>query len=74
MAKVPLSRVSPGPQAAGARLIKQVYKADPLLYPQFSSAMRIIAFIEQPEVIEKILTHLGRWPAQAHGPPESIAA
>jgi len=35
---------------------------------------RIIAFIEQPEVIEKILTHLGRWPAQAHGPPESIAA
>jgi len=31
--------------------------------------MRIIAFIEQPEVIEKILTHLGLWPAQAHSPP-----
>ncbi len=29
--------------------------------------MRIIAFIEQPEVIEKILSHLGLWPA--HGPP-----
>jgi len=28
-----------------------------------------IAFIEQPEVIEKILTHLGLWPAQAHSPP-----
>jgi len=40
--------------------------------------MRIIAFIEpacadtadrQPTVIEKILTHLGLWPARAHSPP-----
>jgi hypothetical protein len=30
--------------------------------------MRIITFIEQPEVIEKILTHLGLWPPQAHSP------
>ena len=29
----------------------------------------LIAFIEQPEVIEKILTHLGLWPAPAHSPP-----
>jgi hypothetical protein len=31
--------------------------------------MRIIAFIEQAEVIEKILTRLGLWPAPAHSPP-----
>jgi hypothetical protein len=31
--------------------------------------MRIIAFIEQPEVIEKILTHLGFWPTRIHSPP-----
>ena len=31
--------------------------------------MRILAFIEQPEVIAKILTHLGLWPAPAHSPP-----
>jgi hypothetical protein len=31
--------------------------------------MRLIACIEQPEVIEKILTHLGLWPAPAHSPP-----
>jgi hypothetical protein len=37
--------------------------------------MRIIAFIEQPAVIEKILTRLGMWWASAHSPPlESIAA
>jgi len=33
------------------------------------------SLIEQPEVIEKILTHLGIWPTQAHSPPvHSIAA
>jgi hypothetical protein len=31
--------------------------------------MRILAFIEQPEVIAKRLTHLGIRPAQAHSPP-----
>ena len=41
-----------------------------------STARRsFIAFIEQPDVIEKILTHLGLWPAPAHSPPVlSIAA
>lgn len=29
---------------------------------------RIIAFIEQPAVIEKILTHLALWPGPAHNP------
>ena len=52
-----------------ARLIKQVYEADSLLCPRCGGAMRIIAFIEQPAVIEKILTHLGLWPIRAHSPP-----
>ena len=30
--------------------------------------MRIIAFINQPEVIEKILTHLGLWPNPSPSP------
>jgi hypothetical protein len=34
--------------------------------------MRLLAFIEQPEVIEKILTHLGVWPAPAHSPPAGV--
>jgi hypothetical protein len=54
---------------AWARLIKQVYEVDPLVCPRCAGAMRIIAFIEQPEVIAKILTHLGIWPAPAHSPP-----
>jgi len=36
--------------------------------------MRIIAFLEQAEAVEKIPTHLGLWLTQAHSPAESIAA
>jgi hypothetical protein len=60
---------------AWARLIKQVYEIDPLVCPRCGGGMRFIAFIEQPAVIEKILTHLGLWPAHAHSPPaQSLAA
>ncbi len=57
---------------AWARLIKQVYEVDPLVCPRCGGAMRILAFIEQPEVIEKILIHLGLWPAPAHSPPAGV--
>lgn len=36
-----------------------MYEVDPLVFPRCAGTMRIIAFIEQPEVIAKILTHLG---------------
>jgi len=35
-------------------------------------ANRFIAFIEQPEVIEKILTHLGLWPVPARSSPAGV--
>lgn len=43
-----------------ARLIQKIYEVDPLLYPKCSSEMRLIAFIEDPDVI-KILNHLDFW-------------
>ena len=42
---------------------------DPLVCSRCGGAMRILAFIEQPEVLAKILTHLGLRPAPAHSPP-----
>ena len=57
-----------------AHFIKQVYEANPLFCPQCGGTMRIIAFLDQPEVIEKILSHLGPWPGSAHGPPEVSGA
>jgi hypothetical protein len=59
-------------EARRARLIKQVYEMDPLACPRCTGPMRLIACIEQPEVIEKILTHLGIWPVQAHSPPAGV--
>jgi hypothetical protein len=37
---------------AWARLIKQVYEVDPLVCPRCAGPMRVLAFIEQPEVID----------------------
>jgi hypothetical protein len=54
---------------AWARLITQVYEVDRLVCPKCAGAMRILACIEQPAVIEKSLTHLGLWTTQAHSPP-----
>ncbi len=45
-------------------MIKQVSEADPLLCPRCGGDMCLLAFIEQGEVLEKILTHL---PACAEG-------
>ncbi len=38
-----------------ARLIQKIYEVDPLVCPKCSGAMRAIAFIEDPDVIKKIL-------------------
>jgi len=37
--------------------IRKVYETDPLTCPKCRSEMRIISFIDQPEVIKKILQH-----------------
>ena len=42
-----------------ARLIRKIYEVVPLVCPKCNGQMRIIAFIEEQEVIKKILTHLG---------------
>ncbi|MCJ7538712.1 MAG: hypothetical protein MUO88_03510 [Desulfobacterales bacterium] len=44
-----------------ARLIQKIYEVDPLVCPKCSGEMHVIAFIEDPDVIKKILKHLGLW-------------
>jgi hypothetical protein len=43
---------------------------DPLTCPKCQGQMRIIAFIEDEEVIQKILRHLGLWDLKARPPPK----
>ena len=49
--------------------IRKVYETDPLTCPKCSGEMKIISFIDQPDVIKKILQHLGLW-EDSHAPPE----
>jgi hypothetical protein len=44
-----------------AALIKCVYEVDPLKCPKCGGEMRIISFIEEDVVTEKILRHCGLW-------------
>ena len=61
-----------------ARLIQKIYHVDPLICPKCQGKMRIISWIEDEEVIKKILKHLGLWlpkraPApKANAPPKAV--
>ena len=61
-----------------ARLIQKIYEVDPLTCPKCHGPMRVISFIEDQDVIKKILKHLGLWevkprpPPKATGPPKPV--
>jgi hypothetical protein len=52
-----------------ARLIQKIYQVDPLLCPKCQGSMKIISFIEEPDVIRTILVHLNLWDIRNHDPP-----
>ncbi len=56
-----------------ARLIQKIYEVDPLVCPRCAGPMRVIAFIEQANVIRKILEHLGLWGSRHKPVPRANA-
>jgi hypothetical protein len=66
-------RVSPRKQILALKLpskkwrdlILRVWHVDPLRCPVCQNPMRVLAVIDDPRVVEKILRHLGAW----HDPP-----
>jgi hypothetical protein len=58
------------PNRNWARLIQKIYEVDPLTCPQCRRVMRIISIIEDQEVINKILGHLGLWQTNQRPPPK----
>lgn len=66
-----LSEFAQRAKAAWPRLIRTVYEADPLECPKCKAPMRVIALIDDPKVIRRILEHLGHWAPEAaeRGPP-----
>lgn len=54
-----------------SRLIRKIYEIDPLVCPECGSRMRLVAFIEQEQIIRKILKHLSLWEEpRTRAPPE----
>ena len=53
-----------------AALIKAVYEVDPLKCPNCGGVMKIVSFIEEDAVIERILRHCNLWKdLPPRGPP-----
>lgn len=50
--------VSIVPSKGWAEMIRKVFEVDPLLCPQCGGEMKVISFIEDHKVIDKIITHL----------------
>src|SRR3972149_4870876 len=57
----PSSEFAARAKATWARLMRKVYEADALECPKCKGPMRVIALIEDPGVVRRILEHLGRW-------------
>ena len=54
-----------------AELIRRVYEVDPLVCPRCGSEMRVIGFITQPALIDRILDHLRKRDKIPRPPPLS---
>ena len=72
----PVSEFAARAKSAWARLIRKVYESDPLECPKCKGPMRIIALIDDPLVVRRILEHLGLWQPEAmeRSPPLPPAA
>ncbi len=58
------------PSLTWRECIKKIWKDDPLICPECSSVMKIISFIEKPQIIKKILKYLNLWEEEsARDPP-----
>jgi len=60
-----------GKNSAWTRVIQKVYEVDPLQCPECGGRLKVISFITDPEVIRRILEHLGLWLANARPVPRA---
>lgn len=57
-----------------ASLIKKIYEIDPLVCPDCGGHMKIISFIQDSQVIDEILNHLGLIDERVHSPPQKAVS
>ena len=57
-----------------ARLLRKIYEVDPFTCPRCLAPMKVVALIEQPEIIRQILHHLKLWDGSQRAPPPRLFA
>jgi len=57
------------PSPSWRECIKKVWEVDPLICTKCGGEMRIISFIDEAQVIRRILEHLGLWSDKPRGKP-----
>jgi len=60
--------LSKGSKKSWARLIRKIYEVDPLVCQKCKGQIRIISFIEEQEIVKKILKHLGLYLVRSRPP------
>ncbi len=61
------------PRRGWAEMIRRVYEVDPLICPQCGGEMKVISFIEDHEVIDRIISHLKlTFHAERPPPPQVV--
>jgi len=63
----------PIPSKGWAEMIRKVYEVDPMVCPQCGGKMRVIAFLMDYAVIDRIINHLKLTFAAERPPPPHIA-
>jgi transposase len=63
----------PIPSKGWAEMIRKVYEVDPLLCPQCGGQMKVIAFLTDYAVVDRIIDHLKLTFAAERPPPPQMA-
>ena len=67
------AQLRPLPAKGWAEMIRKVYEVDPLLCPQCGGAMKVIAFLTDYAVVDRIINHLKLTFVADKPPPPQIA-
>lgn len=62
------------PSKGWAEMIRKVYEVDPLVCPQCGSMMKVIAFLTDHAVVDRIINHLKLTFVADRPPPPHIAS
>ncbi len=63
----------PIPAKGWAEMIRKVYEVDPMVCPQCGGTMKIIAFLTDDAVVDRIIDHLKLTFAAERPPPPRLA-